>query len=371
MRIAVLGGPGAGRETQAQQLAERARVPCICIADLVRAAAEAPAARTKSGRKSRAKPKPPPPPPAPGAPDARAMQLLEDRLRARDAKRGFVIHDFPHTIPEAQALDALLGMLDRPLQIALRLEAADSALIKRITSQANCPACGARFERGPRRRMPVEARNRCDACGAPLATTISKVAAEQLAAYHADAEPLANYYKAQHKLRTIDADATADEVHQRIVDLVDLEIHPLDVKNLEAAADELEEHDASFIAGGQINRIDPTEDILASRTPGEEVVASTAVSTTSATKKPARKTPAKKPAVKKTAKRPLARPSTRSVKKASAKKSAAKSAAKKPSAKKPAAKRVAKKAAKTAAKKVAKKRAKRPPTRAAKKAGHG
>jgi len=362
MRIAVLGGPGAGRETQAQQLAERARVPCICIADLVRAAAEAPAARTKSGRKSRAKPKPPPPPPAPGAPDARAMQLLEERLRARDAKRGFVIHDFPHTIPEAQALDALLGMLDRPLQIALRLEAADSALIKRITSRANCPACGARFERGPRRRMPVEARNRCDACGAPLATTISKVAAEQLAAYHADAEPLANYYKAQHKLRTIDADATADEVHQRIVDLVDLEIHPLDVKNLEAAADELEEHDASFIAGGQINRIDPTEDILASRTPGEEVVASTAVSTTSA---------AKKPAVKKTVKRSAARPSTRAVKKASAKKSAAKPAAKKSATKKPAAKRVAKKVAKTAAKKVAKKRAKRPPTRAAKKAGHG
>lgn len=339
MRIAIIGGPGSGREIQAQQLAERARVPRIAVADLLRdAAAEIPVPRTKSGRKSRAKP-----PPAPSF-EERKLQVLEERLRARNAKRGFVIEGFPHNIPEAQALDGLLGMLDRPLQIAVRLQASEQTLIKRITGRAECTVCGAQFERGPRRRMPVESRNKCDACGGPLATTISKIAAQQLADYHLDAEPLANYYKAQHKLRTIAADADADTVQQSIVELVDLEIHPLDVKNLESAADEFDEHDATIIAGGQINRIDPTEDILASRLPGEEIVGGDSATTVAVTKPAAKKTVA-------------------TVKKTAAKKSTAKPAAKKPSAKKPAAKTVAKKSDKRSRKK--------PPTRVAKKSGHG
>lgn len=348
MRIAVLGGPGSGKEKQAQQLAERARVPCISVAALLRNAAQAPAPRTKSGRKSRAKP-----PPAPSE-DELKLQLLEERLRARNAKRGFVIEGYPHNIPEAQALDGLLGMLDRPLQIAVRLEAGEQTLIKRITGRLKCQTCGAFFDRGPRRRMSVESRNKCDACGGQLATTISRVAAQQLADYHAVAEPLANYYKAQHKLRTIAADAAPDEVQQRIVDLVDLEIHPLDVKNLEAAAIEPDEHDSTIIAGGQINRIDPTEDILASRLPGEESVGGdSATATKPAT---AAKTVVQKPATKKTVKKPTP------VRKTTAKKTATK---------KPAAKQSTRSANKPAAKKAARKPAKKPSTRVAKKSGHG
>jgi len=320
------------------------------------------------------------------------MQLLEERLRARDAKRGFVIDGFPRNIPEAQALDTLLGMLGRPLQIAVCLKIDDRALIKRVTEQLACDACGALYDRRARRRMSPDARLKCDACGGALAATSGhsvKTATAQVDAYHRDAEPLAAYYKAQHKLRTLTAPAAVDSVansaaaadeaeavQQKIIDLVDLEINPLDVKNLESAADAVDEPAATTIAGGQINRADPTENILAARQPGEEVVAATVAATTMAVKKQVDKKPSSKkpaPAAKKTA----AKPSTQQVKKQPAKKSAAKPAAKKVAHKvaKKTVPKVAKKASKPTVKKVAKTTAKKPAKKVAKKhrkkTGHG
>lgn len=399
MRIAILGGPGSGKEIQAQRLAERFRVPCISAAALLRQAAAEAAPGAKTAARSRSKsaraPKPAPAAPAADTDSARVVRLLEERLRARDAKRGFVIDGFPRSIPEAQELDTLLEMFGRPLQIAVCLQVDDGALIKRLTEQLECAACGALYDRRARRKLrqlPAEARARCDACGGPLAATSghsAKTAAAQIAAYHHDAEPLADYYKAQHKLRTLSGptegaaaaiaieDAAADEVQQKIVDLVNLEINPLEVKDLAPAAVEPDEHDGIFIAGGQINRIDPTEDILAARRPGEENAAPAATARPAA-KKPAEKKPAaqKKTAAKKTVKK------SAPAKKPAAKKVAAKQTVRQPAgkaAKKPAAKkstqRAKKPAAKTAAKPAAKKSAKKVTRRSAKKtaktSGHG
>lgn len=406
MRIAILGGPGSGKEIQAQRLAERFRVPCISAAALLRqAAAEAaPGAKTAARSRSKSARAPKSAPAAPAAADtadtARVVRLLEERLRARDAKRGFVIDGFPRSIPEAQELDTLLEMFGRPLQIAVCLQVDDGALIKRLTEQLECAACGALYDRRARRKLrqlPAEARARCDACGGPLTATSghsAKTAAAQIAAYHHDAEPLADYYKAQHKLRTLSGptegaaaaiaiaieDAAADEVQQKIVDLVNLEINPLEVKDLAPAAVEPDEHDGIFIAGGQINRIDPTEDILAARRPGEENAAPAATAKVAA-KKPAEKKPSaqtaqKKPAAKKTVKKPAP------AKKPAAKKVAAKQTVRQPAgkaAKKPAVKKstqrakkpAAKTAAKPAAKKSAKKVTRRPAKKTAKTSGHG
>ncbi|MDD9884698.1 MAG: nucleoside monophosphate kinase [Gammaproteobacteria bacterium] len=391
MQIALLGGPGSGKEIQARQLAERYRLPCISVAELLRQAAAPPAPGAKTAAARAARPKPPAPksPPSPPSPppaaavDDHEMQLLEERLRARDAKRGFVIDGFPRNIPEAQALDTLLGMLGRPLQIAVCLKIDDRALIKRVTEQLACDACGALYDRRARRRMSPETRLKCDACGGALAATSGhsvKTATAQVDAYHRDAEPLAAYYKAQHKLRTLTAaaavdsvagsDAAADEaeaVQQKIIDLVDLEINPLDVKNLESAADTVDEPAATTIAGGQINRADPTENILAARQPGEEVVAAAAATTVAVKKQVENKPSSKKPAP--AAKKTAAKPSTQQAKKQPAKKPAAKPAAKKVAHK--VAKKTVPKVAKKASKPTAKKPAKKVAKKRIKKTGHG
>lgn len=269
MRIAILGGPGSGKEIQAKWLAERSRVPCISVGGLLRKAAAGEAA-----------PAPPAAATAPvggGSPaDGKVMALLEQRLRARDSKRGFVIDGFPRNIPQAQALDTLLGMLGRALQISVRLKVDDRTLVKRITGQLPCSWCGAFHDRLP---APPKTAGQCQVCGAKLADGgghNAKTAAGQIEAYHRESDPLVAYYKAQHKLRTVPADGSVDEVKQKICDIVDLEIHPLEMTNLEPAAETSDEQAGTIIVGGQINRIDPTSDILASRQPRAEAAGNAA-----------------------------------------------------------------------------------------------
>jgi len=266
MRIAILGGPGSGKEIQAKLLAERSRVPCISVGGLLRKAAAN-------------EPAPNPPTTAPGRggpPDAgRVMALLENRLRARDSKRGFVIDGFPRNIPEAQALDTLLGMLGRALQISVWLKVDDRTLVKRITGQVQCNWCGALHDLG----QAPPAAGQCNLCGGQLTAGggyNAKTAADQIQAHHREAGPLVAYYKAQHKLRTVPAAGGVDEVKQKICDIVDLEIHPLEMKNLEPAAETSDQQAGTIIVGGQVNRIDPTSDILASRQPGAEAAGAAA-----------------------------------------------------------------------------------------------
>lgn len=259
MRIAILGGPGSGKEIQAKMLAERSRVPCISVGGLLRkAAADEPAPAPPIAATAAA---------GGGSPAAdKVMALLEQRLRARDSKRGFVIDGFPRNIPQAQALDTLLGMLGRALQISVWLKVDDRTQVKRITDQLQCGWCGALHDR----HAPPKTASQCQACGAKLtdgSVHNAKTAVGQIEAYHREADPLVAYYKAQHKLRTVPATGGVDEVKQKICDIVDLEIHPLEMKNLEPAAETSDEQAGTIIVGGQINRIDPTSEILASRQP--------------------------------------------------------------------------------------------------------
>lgn len=294
MRIAILGGPGSGKEIQAKLLAERSRVPCISVGGLLRkAAADEPAPNPPAAATA----------PAGGRPPAadKVMALLENRLRARDSKRGFVIDGFPRNIPQAQALDTLLGMLGRALQISVWLKVDDRTLVNRITEQLQCNWCGALHDR----HAPPKTGGQCHVCGAKLTDSSghsAKTAAGQIEAYHRESDPLVAYYKAQHKLRTVPADGGVDEVKQKICDIVDLEIHPLEMTNLEPAAETSDEQAGTIIVGGQVNRIDPTSDILASRQPRAEAAGTTAATqrktgAADAQKKTAdQKTPAQHPA---------------------------------------------------------------------------
>ena len=130
MRIAILGGPGSGKGTQAKLLSERYRVPQISTGDLLR---EAVKSDKKLGKDVKA------------AMDAGnlvddeiVLQLLEERLRRKDTKRGFIIDGYPRNIPQAQALDALLGMLGKSLQISINMDVDDEVMSKRITGRTNC-----------------------------------------------------------------------------------------------------------------------------------------------------------------------------------------------------------------------------------------
>ena len=119
-----------------------------------------------------------------------------------------------------------------------------------------CDHCGAIYNKY---FSPPNVKNKCDRCGGVLASRVddtAKTARVRIGVYHEETMPLITYYRAQHKLRTMPGLGEVDEIHQKLCDVVDLEIRPLEIKTLETAADTNDEMDSTIIAGGQINRVE-------------------------------------------------------------------------------------------------------------------
>lgn len=128
MRLILLGPPGAGKGTQAQRLIDRYATPQLSTGDMLRAAV---AAGTETGKKAQAV--------------IDAGQLVSDeivngivaeRLDEADARKGFVLDGYPRTIPQAEALDAMLR--DRGLKIdaVIEFKVDENALVSRIEKRA-------------------------------------------------------------------------------------------------------------------------------------------------------------------------------------------------------------------------------------------
>jgi adenylate kinase len=367
MRIAILGGPGSGKGTQAKMLSERYRVPQISTGDILRDAVKNDKKLGKEAQTAMESGK--------LVDDNLVLKLLEERLRRKDTKRGFIIDGYPRNIPQAQALDALLGMLGKSLQIALNIDVDDALLVKRIAGRFTCAKCGAIYNK---HFSPPQKKNICDQCGGSdfesRADDNAKSVAVRIGVYHEETMPLITYYRAQHKLRTLGGTGPMEEIHKKLCDIIDLEIWPLDIKTVETAAETSDELDTTIIAGGQINRVEietkkkrpvrkkPASKTVTKKTTAKKVTRKPAPKKTAskktASKAQVKKKPGKKQVAKKTAarkspvkksvtKKPVTKkPATR---KAAAKKTPVKpagkapgkKAAKKPAAKKPAAKKPA------------------------------
>ena len=351
MRVAILGGPGSGKGTQAKILAERYRVPQISTGDLLREALKNNEILNEETKRAMAEGR--------LVDDQVVLKLLEERLRKRDTKRGFIIDGYPRNIPQAQALDTLLGMLDKTLQIAINIDVDDDALVKRIVGRMGCDHCGAIYNKY---FSPPNVKNKCDRCGGVLASRVddtAKTARVRIGVYHEETMPLITYYRAQHKLRTMPGLGEVDEIHQKLCDVVDLEIRPLEIKTLETAADTNDEMDSTIIAGGQINRVE-LDTVVNKASPKKR-------ESTRAATQAGKKTVRKKVAGKIRPEKKVAAKKSKAAKKTTQKKKAAsKSMSKAVTRKKPISKKVTRKPAKKKApakpvvsrsKKVAKKKA--------------
>ena len=355
MRIALLGAPGSGKGTQAKLLAERYRVPQISTGDLLRQAIAADHTFDKEARDNMDS--------GNLVSDEIVLKLLEERLRKKDTKRGFIIDGYPRNIPQAQSLDALLGILGKPLQVAVNISVDDDVLIKRVTGRIGCGDCGSIFNKY---YFAPTSRGKCDKCGGKLISRsddTEKTVRVRIDVYHESTAPLITYYRAQHKLRNIPAEGDVYQIQEKICDIIDLEIRPLEIKTLETAAESTDEEDFTVIAGGQINRVVPTVShahtaLTSESTPdASSVVSDSAASTKEAADSDARTEVKKKSSAAELApaeNRPVNKPITVG-KKATAKKATAKKAtAKKATAKKATAKKATAKKA-TAKKATAKK----------------
>jgi adenylate kinase len=125
MRIVLVGPPASGKGTQAKILVERLGVPQISTGDMLRAAR---AAGTTLGKE------------AEGymtagklVPDEVVIGLVQERLQAEDAKKGFILDGFPRTVPQADALESALTGLGQALDHVIQIDVPRALLTERAT----------------------------------------------------------------------------------------------------------------------------------------------------------------------------------------------------------------------------------------------
>ncbi|HUT39857.1 MAG TPA: adenylate kinase [Gammaproteobacteria bacterium] len=213
MRIVLLGAPGSGKGTQAKLLEDKYQLPQISTGDMLR---EAVAAVTPLGRQAKV------------AMDAGqlvsdeiVLGIIHERLTRPDTRNGFILDGFPRNLQQAEALDALLTGLGRPLHLALLVSVDVDALIQRLVGRRTCLSCGQLYNVF---YAPPHMDGRCDACGGKLrhrGDDNEETIGNRLRVYEAQTLPVVDYYKAQEKLRTVQGVGAVADVFKAITRIVD------------------------------------------------------------------------------------------------------------------------------------------------------
>ena len=181
MRVVFLGPPGAGKGTQARELAREAGVAHVATGDMLR---EAIAGDTALGRRAK------------GyydrgelVPDELVIGMLAERLQAPDAARGFILDGFPRTIAQAEALERVLKDLGQDLERVVFFDVSEPELLRRLTA-----------------RRAVEQR----------ADDAEATVRNRLNVYATQTEPLLQYYRNRSRLVAVPAEGAVEDIRDAI-----------------------------------------------------------------------------------------------------------------------------------------------------------
>lgn len=193
MRIVMLGAPGAGKGTYASRLQSILNIQQISTGDMVR---EEIKAQTKLGRKIKEFSDK-----GELVPDEIIIQLLTNRLRKPDSKKGFILDGFPRTNTQAEALDRIAKV-----DVVINLNVPDEIIITRLSNRVTCKKCGAIYNL---LTLKPKKEGVCDNCGGELYQRRDdqpKVIQERLNVYREKTQPLIDYYRKKSILRDIHCD---------------------------------------------------------------------------------------------------------------------------------------------------------------------
>lgn len=199
MNIVLLGAPGAGKGTQAQNLVRDYGVAHISTGDLLRAAVKG---GTELGIKAKKYMDA-----GELVPDQLVIDLVKERLAQDDAKDGFMLDGFPRNTMQAVTLDSELSQLGRELDCALLIDVENEVIIKRLSSRRTCRDCGYTAGAG------VDV---CPKCGGEMYQRDDdkpETIKNRLDVYEKNTSPLVEYYRGQGILKVIDGDRPVDVVY--------------------------------------------------------------------------------------------------------------------------------------------------------------
>jgi adenylate kinase len=183
VNLVLFGPPGAGKGTQAKLLTQSRGLPQLSTGDMLRAAIEA---GTPLGLACKALM-------ARGelVPDETVIGIIAERYDQPDCKNGAIFDGFPRTIPQAEALDAMLAERSRQIDLVLELKVDDAVLLSRVQA-------------------------RIKAGGVLRSDDTPETLAHRLGVYYRNTAPLIDFYGAQGKLRSLDGMAPIETVTAEI-----------------------------------------------------------------------------------------------------------------------------------------------------------
>jgi len=211
MRVILLGGPGAGKGTQADFICAEYSIPKISTGDMLRAAVKA---GTELGVKAKAVMD------AGGlVSDDLILGLIRERITDPDCARGFLFDGFPRTIPQAEGLDAIGVQIDRVVEIAVD----DEEIVKRMSGRRVHPASGRTYHT---HFNPPQVAGVDDVTGEALVQRDDdkeETVRNRLRVYHDQTEPLIDFYAKRSgknpllKFARVDGIGAVDAVRQRLI----------------------------------------------------------------------------------------------------------------------------------------------------------
>jgi len=198
MRLILVGPPGAGKGTQAVQLAAHYSIPHISTGDIFRANLKEGTPLGLQAKSYMDK--------GELVPDSVTNAMVKDRLTHSDTANGFLLDGFPRNVAQAEVLRAILAEKKTPIDAALELAIDNSEIIKRLSGRRTCRGCGKVF--------PGQL-DKCDACGGEVYQRDDDkedVIARRLEVYAEQTAPIIAFYRHEGLLITIPAVGKVDEI---------------------------------------------------------------------------------------------------------------------------------------------------------------
>ena len=205
MYIIFLGAPGAGKGTQAANVARELGLVAVASGDLFRQAVERGDELGKKVKSYMEK----------GilAPDEITAQVVLKRMASPDCEQGVIFDGFPRNLAQARVLDEALKKQGKGIDCVVYINVSQDELIKRLSGRRVCRKCQAPTQEGQETAT-------CQVCGGDLYQRPDdniETVTNRLKVYFKETAPLIDYYKTTGRLMEIDGEGNIDDITGRIV----------------------------------------------------------------------------------------------------------------------------------------------------------
>ncbi|EAC3547146.1 adenylate kinase [Listeria monocytogenes] len=204
MKLVLMGLPGAGKGTQAEQIVEKYNIPHISTGDMFRAAMKN---NTELGKKAKSFMDN-----GDLVPDEVTNGIVRERLAEDDAKNGFLLDGFPRTVEQAEELENILNDLGTELDAVINIEVDKDVLMKRLTGRWICRTCGKTYHEI---YNPPKVPGKCDLDGGELyqrEDDKKETVEKRLNVNMKQTKPLLDFYSEKGKLHNINGEQDIKDV---------------------------------------------------------------------------------------------------------------------------------------------------------------